>query len=491
MANYTSPAWGLNEKGELVAVAGTGTSNIVGFLSEDILPTDAQGRVIIAGLGSGGGGSGTPGADGKTILNGTSAPSNSLGTNGDFYIDTAAVKLYGPKAAGAWPAGTSLVGADGRTLLNGSGVPSNGVGNNGDFYIDTAALKIYGPKASGLWPSGVSLSGSAPQYTVDSTGFPTAIVLPNSGRKLPVITGDWTESQWTRALLVSPPPRQINAVKDLSSWLNDGQYLGSTVDADIYDSYAAYTPAAGTKPSGLWLGTGWTNTGGSQTVVGTLSASAVTSKALMLHQSKVQWDLNNGESLLIQQRFFIPDTGTTAATPTGGIQATTTLCGSNNSALTVQGLNVTVSAAGALSLNLRTGAATPTNQSGTFNPVPLVSNTPYCVTIYIDGALKTINTWVNGQQKDTVTNYPITGDTGVVPANYSTINPSNGGSNMGVGCGMTDATTVSNAQRLFTSHFRMTVLPAGLHLSNPGLVDYMFNRNPDRFMTDAMLVGAY
>jgi len=52
-------------------------------------------------------------------------------------------------------------GVDGRTVLSGAGAPGNGTGVDGDFYIDTAADAIYGPKASGAWPAGVSLIGPA------------------------------------------------------------------------------------------------------------------------------------------------------------------------------------------------------------------------------------------------------------------------------------------------------------------------------------------
>jgi hypothetical protein len=57
------------------------------------------------------GDTGTAGAAGNNVLNGSGAPNDSFGANGDFYIDTTANKIYGPKAAGAWPlTGTSLVG---------------------------------------------------------------------------------------------------------------------------------------------------------------------------------------------------------------------------------------------------------------------------------------------------------------------------------------------------------------------------------------------
>ncbi|MEO6977358.1 MAG: hypothetical protein ABI113_03235, partial [Mucilaginibacter sp.] len=46
-----------------------------------------------------------------TILNGTGAPANTLGNNGDFYLDVNTYLLYGPKASGAWGAGVSLKAA--------------------------------------------------------------------------------------------------------------------------------------------------------------------------------------------------------------------------------------------------------------------------------------------------------------------------------------------------------------------------------------------
>lgn len=62
-----------------------------------------------------GGGGGGPGADGKTVLNGTTVPSNALGTNGDFYIRTTTNEIYGPKTAGVWGAGVSLGGGGGSS----------------------------------------------------------------------------------------------------------------------------------------------------------------------------------------------------------------------------------------------------------------------------------------------------------------------------------------------------------------------------------------
>ena len=59
-----------------------------------------------------------------------------------------------PKAAGRSP--TTVI----NTILNGKGVPSNTLGINGDFYIDTRSLLISGPKVNGKWPTGRSLQGA-------------------------------------------------------------------------------------------------------------------------------------------------------------------------------------------------------------------------------------------------------------------------------------------------------------------------------------------
>jgi hypothetical protein len=59
-----------------------------------------------------------------------------------------------PKAAGRTAASIP------NTILSGFGSPSNAIGIDGDFYIDTKNLNIYGPKMKKKWPKAVSLKGS-------------------------------------------------------------------------------------------------------------------------------------------------------------------------------------------------------------------------------------------------------------------------------------------------------------------------------------------
>ena len=53
------------------------------------------------------------GGDGATWLSGNGPPSNSLGSNRDFYLDNTNKAYYGPKAYGSWGAAKTLVGPTG------------------------------------------------------------------------------------------------------------------------------------------------------------------------------------------------------------------------------------------------------------------------------------------------------------------------------------------------------------------------------------------
>ncbi|MSW67978.1 MAG: hypothetical protein F2948_02560, partial [Actinobacteria bacterium] len=66
----------------------------------------------------------------NTILSGLSAPKSTVGINGDFYIDTKALTIYGPKASGRWPVGISLRGTQGTTGTAGASGANGTDGRN-------------------------------------------------------------------------------------------------------------------------------------------------------------------------------------------------------------------------------------------------------------------------------------------------------------------------------------------------------------------------
>jgi hypothetical protein len=75
-----------------------------------------------------------------------------------------AVEKTSTKAAG--PSSTTVV----NTILSGSGVPSKTKGINGDFYIDTKNLNLYGPKIKGVWKVSTSLKPKEPAIAAIVTG---------------------------------------------------------------------------------------------------------------------------------------------------------------------------------------------------------------------------------------------------------------------------------------------------------------------------------
>jgi hypothetical protein len=132
--NQTGPQGPAGPAGPAGPVGATGPAGPVGNTGP-AGPAGAPGSTGPAGPQGPVGNTGPPGpagASGNTVLNGTGAPPSSVGNDGDFYIDTAADVLYGPKAGGSWPAtGTSLVGAPGATGPAGPQGPAGDTGPQG------------------------------------------------------------------------------------------------------------------------------------------------------------------------------------------------------------------------------------------------------------------------------------------------------------------------------------------------------------------------
>lgn len=126
---------------------------------------------------------------GGVVYNGTGAPSNSIGMDGDFYIDVVRTDMY-LKEAAKW--GTPIVELGGSApgaasnephVIAANGAPSSSDGTEGDVYLDTAALAVYGPKVGSAWGAARSLVGGAPTAATDSAvGAATnASALVNAG----------------------------------------------------------------------------------------------------------------------------------------------------------------------------------------------------------------------------------------------------------------------------------------------------------------------
>ncbi|SAK62646.1 Collagen triple helix repeat (20 copies) [Caballeronia temeraria] len=102
--------------------------------------------------GGSGGGSGTQGPPGPQGPQGQPGPQGVQGKQG-------VAGPQGPQGPAGAGGTQGVAGPQGLSVLNGAGAPAGSVGNNGEFYIDTLASTIYGPKTSSGWGAGVSLIG--------------------------------------------------------------------------------------------------------------------------------------------------------------------------------------------------------------------------------------------------------------------------------------------------------------------------------------------
>lgn len=161
-----------------------------------------------------------------TVLNGSTAPSNSLGADGDFYIETTNWRIYGPKAAGAWGGYTSLIGPQGATGATGA------TGSAATVSVGTTTTGAAGSSAS------VSNSGSSSAAVFDFT-------IPRGDTGLTGATG----AAGTNGTNGTDGKTILNGTSNPTS--------GTGVDGDFYINTSTSTlfgpKASGTWPSGVSL----------------------------------------------------------------------------------------------------------------------------------------------------------------------------------------------------------------------------------------------
>ena len=93
---------------------------------------------------------------GTKIYSGGGVPDSATGLNGDYYLDTVSGNLYNKTSSGSWQLLMNIVGPQGMTGAKGSSwwsgmaPPSDGLGNDNDYYLNTASGNIYN-RTGGSW----------------------------------------------------------------------------------------------------------------------------------------------------------------------------------------------------------------------------------------------------------------------------------------------------------------------------------------------------
>ncbi len=125
--NQTGPAGATGPIGPQGPKGGTGPAGATGPAGPQGLKGDAGPQGPKGDTGS----TGPAGANGNTVLNGSGAPGSGLGANGNFYIDTTADAIYGPKTDAGWGNPSSLLGPQGPKGDTGATGPQGPKGDTG------------------------------------------------------------------------------------------------------------------------------------------------------------------------------------------------------------------------------------------------------------------------------------------------------------------------------------------------------------------------
>jgi len=242
-----------------------------------LLLTDSLGNVqpnypqdnILGGI------AGANGVNGSTWRDGSGVPSNTLGVDGDYYLDTATGDVY-MRSSGVYGLRGNIQGPPGS---------SRNAIQNGTFYGGLAPWNVYAAAVNGVVPvyGGGRLPGSgAPNLKATSTlGLVTAVGEASQGFAIQLPAGTTNLQFYTAAWLESTAPNTAYSAS-IAVYFYDAQSDTETLigtyaypQASITTTYAtavwtlrtvdvsAYVPAAGTYGIRCELTSISDNTGGS------------------------------------------------------------------------------------------------------------------------------------------------------------------------------------------------------------------------------------
>ena len=184
---------------------------------------------------------GAPGVDGRSVLNGLIDPTNSIGNNGDFYINTVALTLWGPKAAGAWPSTGIDLGGD---------ITGEEISNKLDVYFGNETWRLTAPKS---WVMTIGKTGTTYGFRKENFG---AFANPTiySDREVDVLMGISPSTLRFRLDNYFGEDDQVPSVSTIGVKFRD--LVGSTATAYlVWDSEAKHYQSTEASTAYDWLAT--------------------------------------------------------------------------------------------------------------------------------------------------------------------------------------------------------------------------------------------
>ena len=108
--------------------------------------------------------------DSSYVWTGVGVPSASLGSDGDYYIDTGTDYLYGAKESGTWPAGQPMVASAGSTANLSTTEPVSPA--NGELWFDSGDEQFMTYDGTVWWPAINALAETSASATAFTASFP-------------------------------------------------------------------------------------------------------------------------------------------------------------------------------------------------------------------------------------------------------------------------------------------------------------------------------
>ena len=185
-----------------------------------------------------------------------------LAALGLFCALAAVVALAQVSVGGGTPGGGASSG--GASFWNGTVAPTNIVGGNGDFYLNTSTYCLYGPKAAGTWPAAcVSLIGQSGipgpplGYVAENTankGTASGYAPLNSTAQVPMINLPiipYTQISGVQLALGFTPLNPVNNLGDLSNAAAARSNLGLVIGTNVEPHSALLDGFAGLAVNGI------------------------------------------------------------------------------------------------------------------------------------------------------------------------------------------------------------------------------------------------